>query len=203
MTPPDAESIFESLGSVPHLLTQSIQDRTVKTRIRKDFSDIGYPINEMTIEEKSVPGVPLAAPMISVQEADLECPTLQLSMSQGMFTAFSLIVIIEHILSKNEPSTIIVDDVGEGLDYSRASKLLDLLFEKVRDSEVQLFATSNNRFLVNAADLKHLNILERKGHVVTSYNYANSKKRFDEFELIGLSNFDFFSRRIYAEQPDD
>ncbi len=85
------------------------------------------------------------------------------------------------------------------MDYQRSSKIIELLIDKLDKSQIQLIATSNDRFLINAVDLKKLNLLERKGHFIFSYNYQNNKEKFDEFIYTGLSNFDFFSGKMYKE----
>lgn len=59
--------------------------------------------------------------------------------------------------------------------------------------------TSNDRFVMNEVDLKYWHILNRSAETVRILDYANSGEKFDHFKLIGLSNFDFFSREIYLE----
>lgn len=189
--------LLEDLGSVPYLLVEALKNREIKKRIIEDFSTIGYPIKEVGIVKRNIVGISLGIPFVEVQEKDLACSTPQFNMSQGMYRAFALLVIIEHILSTNKHCTIAIDDLGEGLDFERSSKIMNLLFDKIRNTNIQLIVTSNDRFLINAADIKYLNLLERKGHIVTSFNYINNKDKFDEFELTGLSNFDFFSRKMY------
>jgi len=51
--------------------------------------------------------------------------------------------------------------------------------------------------------VKDLNVLDRQGHIVNSYNYRNSQQKFEEFALTGLSVFDFYSHKMYKEQKDD
>lgn len=98
---------------------------------------------------------------------------------------------------------MVIDDLGEGLDYERSTKITKLLFEKIKEARLQLIVTSNDRFLINAVDIKYLNLLERSAHVVTSYNYNNSKEKFEEFEFAGLNNFDFFAGKMYREWGND
>ena len=197
------EDILEDLGSVPYLLVEALQIPSIVQKITNDFSKIGYPVKHVTTSKRNIPGGALEVPFVEVHESDLLCSTSQNAMSNGMFRAFSLIVIIEHILNLNMPCTVAIDDLGEGLDYERAAKIVNLLFEKVKNTEIQMIATSNDRFLINAVDVKYLNLLERNGPVVSSYSYANNKEKFDEFELTGLNNFDFFSRKMYKENKDD
>jgi hypothetical protein len=194
-----SEIMLENLGTVPYLLIKALRNPKIKKKINDDLSYIGYPINSISSFRKDVAGVSLGVPVVVVQEEGLKCPTSQIEMSQGMYRALSLIIIIEHILSKNEYCSVGIDDLGEGLDFDRSTKLTKLLFNKVRSGKIQLIVTSNDRFLINATEMKYLNILQRRGHVVTSYNYSNSKERFDEFELSGLNTFDLFSRKMFKD----
>jgi hypothetical protein len=88
---------------------------------------------------------------------------------------------------------VIIDDLCEGLDYERATKLGELVFNICRDTEIQLIATSNDSFLMDAIDIKYWNILQRTGSIVTALNIKNSEEKFRKFKFTGLSNFDFFS----------
>jgi hypothetical protein len=54
---------------------------------------------------------------------------LQPQMSQGMFRALSLLIHITYNIMKKEPVTILIDDIGEGLDFDRSSRLIKLLIE--------------------------------------------------------------------------
>ena len=50
---------------------------------------------------------------------------------------------------------------------------------------------------MNEVDLKYWHVVHRTGNKVEVLDYQNSKKRFDEFKFLGLSNFDFFSSKSY------
>jgi hypothetical protein len=91
---------------------------------------------------------------------------------------------------------VIINDLGEGLDFDRSAKLTKLLFEKTIDSNLQVIITSNDRFLINNVDMRNINYLERIGHVVQAYNYMKDKDEFDKFLLSGLNNFDFLNPRL-------
>ena len=99
------------------------------------------------------------------------------------------------------PSCILIDDIGEGLDYGRAKSLIDLIISKASVSSVQILMTTNDRFVMNKMPLEYWSIINRYGQKSLFYNYRNSAKVFDEFELIGLSNFDFFSSNYFLK-PD-
>lgn len=191
--PSRAEFISENLSTTPYLLLEALKSEDIRRTIINDFSSIGYPIDKIDVASKKIPGVSGETLISIVQEKDLSCLTEQDKMSQGMYRAFSLVLIVEYLLRLDKECTVVIDDLGEGLDYERASAVTELLLEKLENSGIQLIATSNDRFLINAIDLRYLNLLERKGHIVYSYNYVNNKDMFEEFKITGLNNFDFFS----------
>ena len=93
----------------------------------------------------------------------------------------------------SRPSCILIDDIGEGIDFDRSCALLELLIRKVKGSSVQLIMSTNDRFIMNKAPLETWAVIRRKGGTVEVFNYANSRKLFDEFKDTGLNNFDFFA----------
>ncbi|MBF0465512.1 MAG: ATP-binding protein [Nitrospirae bacterium] len=159
-----------------------------------DFTNIGYPIKNIEVIK-----IPNGDSFINVNEESLGFNTSQGYMSQGMLRALSTIIIVEAFLIRNTPYTLVIDDIGEGLDFERSSKLTKLIMGKLKDTKIQLIAASNDRFLINAVDITSLNILERTGHTVESYNYFNNKEMFDEFSLTGLNNFDLLTGKMYKE----
>jgi predicted ATPase len=128
-----------------------------------------------------------------IKEKNLTNDLIQSQLSQGMFRALSLIVFIYYLINKNTVRTIIVDDLCEGLDYDRATKLGQLLFEELENKKIQLIASSNDSFLMDVVNIKYWNILTRKNNTIKVYNYKNSQEKFDQFKYSGLSNFDLFS----------
>ncbi len=165
--------------------------------IISDMKVIGYDLKDVGITSISglnmpdnIQGKPLG---LFVQEADLPCKIHQNTISAGMFRALSVIIQISYSLLSGEPSCILIDDIGEGLDFSRSSALLNLMLDKVSDSNTQLIMTTNDRFIMNSVPIKNWILLERSGGTVIQHNYRNTKELFDEFEMTGLNNFDLFS----------
>lgn len=197
--PGKSEILLEDLSTTPYLLAEALKTDDIMETIKQDFSMIGYPIRSANVKPEKVSGIAENVLLVTVWENDLSSATDQFAMSQGMYRAFSLIVIIEYLLRTKKECTVIIDDLGEGLDYQRSSKIIELLINKLDKSQIQFIATSNDRFLINAVDLKKLNLLERERHTVHSFNYQNNKEKFDEFIYTGLSNFDFFSGKMYKE----
>jgi AAA15 family ATPase/GTPase len=134
---------------------------------------------------------------LKVKESDLDTFTYFEQMSQGMARAFSLIVQLNYSLMAKIPSCILIDDIGEGLDYDRSKKLIELIIEKAEGSNIQVFMTTNDRFVMNSVPLKYWSVIHREGNKSVFYNYQNSKQTFDDFALTGFNNFDFFATEFY------
>lgn len=204
--PHKEEALLDNLNTTPYILLklfENIKRGKKNTKKEKEFMNhilkyidyIGYPSEGI--------GIRTIVPdkcIIEIKEKGLNCHTSQIQMSQGMYRAISLIIIIEHILQLNKKSTVIIDDLGEGLDFARSMRLTKLLFNKVKESKIQIIITSNDRFLINSVDIKYINFLERQGHIVKTYNYLNSKNLFENLIMTGLNNFDFLSDKMYKSK---
>lgn len=167
----------------------------------KDMGTIGYDLQHISLAKPYglvVHGPPMGRPIgLQVQESDLRAGTDQRNMSQGMFRALSLIIQTTYSQLTSTPSCILVDDIGEGLDYERSSALIKLLVEKARGKSIQLIMATNDRFVMNSVPLEYWAIIDRTGGKCRIYNYRNSRKIFEDFKLTGLNNFDFFSSNYY------
>ncbi len=174
--------------------------------VKKDMAEIGYKISDITIaplKSIKVHGGLVATPEgIHVKEEDISDSTDQNEMSQGMFRALSLIIQLTLAQLESTPSCILIDDIGEGLDFERSSKLIKILIEKANNSPTQLIMSTNDRFVMNNVPLEYWGVLQRVGPTSKIFNYANSKKIFDEFVFTGLSNFDFLSSEFYLKGFD-
>jgi hypothetical protein len=51
---------------------------------------------------------------------------------------------------------------------------------------------TNDQFVMNRVPLDEWSVLQRKGSKVSVRNIHNSKKVFEDFKFVGLSNFAFF-----------
>ena len=181
-----------------------------KDAVIADMNYIGYEIEDIGID--SFDGVSIVSPQILsslsigepsgiyVKESDLKIRTIQLSMSDGMFSALSAFVQFNYGLLSSKSTCLLIDDIGEGLDYGRSSSLVKRLIEKTERSSIQLLMTTNDRFIMNAVPLEYWLILSRTGGRVINLNYRNSKEMFDKFQDIGLNNFDLFSSDYYKTE---
>ncbi len=168
-----------------------------------DMRAIGFEIDEINIGQPNTMIIksPFGEnPQVFVlQESDLPGTTDQNSMSQGMFRAFSLIIQMNYSQLASIPSCILIDDIGEGLDYDRSTALIKLIIEKANTSSIQLIMSTNDRFVMNNVPLKYWAVTKRLSNKTKIYNYENAQKKFDDFELSGLSNFDFFASEFWQE----
>lgn len=178
-----------------------------KNTIKRDMRKIGCEIEELSIERPAFmvvePTPPGELVGIAAKERDLACATDQHCMSQGMFRTLSLLIQFNYALLRQKPGCVLVDDIGEGLDFERSCLLIDLLRSKGHESDVQLILSTNDRFVMNRVPLEEWLVLQRTGNQVRVRNYENSKEIFDEFKFTGLSNFDFFATDYLNEEPEE
>lgn len=165
-----------------------------------DMQQIGYPISKIDTKLKVIPTIGSAFG-ITVQECDLKDITDQIEMSQGMFRALSLLIQLNYSLLTKTPSCILIDDIGEGLDYERSQSLINLIIKRVEnnDAYVQVIMTTNDRFVMNNVPLKYWSVIRRTTGKAIFYNYKNSKETFDDFSLTRLNNFEFFSTDFFEK----
>lgn len=168
--------------------------------IINDMGKIDYPIREVSLAPLKHWPTGLG---LNVQEEELNGVTDQVEMSQGMFRALSLLIQINYSLFTKTASCILIDDIGEGLDYGRSQGLIDLIIEKVRNSSVQMIMTSNDRFVMNRIPLEYWSVIHRIKNRSVFYNYTNAKQTFDDFAFTGLNNFDFFATDFFIHGFED
>jgi predicted ATP-dependent endonuclease of OLD family len=179
---------FNSLGIAPTILS-ALNDTDVKNVI-KNLNKIGYKIEALEVKPENISGVPTIK-LINTKEVDLLHPVVQLELSSGMFRAMATFILLQYFLKKTDDLLILIDDIGEGLDYHRSLSFAKLLFSIVKKiPSIQIIATTNDQFMMDSVAIEDWNILKRKKTTVTAMNYINSKKVFDAFRMTGLSNFD-------------
>ena len=117
-----------------------------------------------------------------------------------MMSAFStglirVIAILSYLLgmsARKESGLVMIDDLGEGLDYFRSTKLGNMICDYCRRKKIQLILTTNDSFLMNVIDIDNWIILQREGSVVSSVCAKTHPKMFNKFKKTGLSNYDLF-----------
>lgn len=179
-----------------------------KTALIADLALIDYHVTEVGVSSPisirfvSVGGEPIG---LYVQERDLPGITDQFGMSQGMFRVISLLIQVNYFQFANSANCVLIDDIGEGLDFDRSCRLIDLLRSKSDSSGLQIIMSTNDRFVMNNVPLEEWSVLQRKGNLVTVKNYENSREIFEEFKFTGLSNFAFLELDVINEprSPED
>jgi energy-coupling factor transporter ATP-binding protein EcfA2 len=167
-----------------------------------DLNSVGYDAIEIgtcapvTIQVNHTgPGEIMA---LFVRERDLGGVTDQWGMSQGMYRVLALFVHVNYCQFRGSAGCVLIDDIGEGLDFERSCALIERLRDKTKDGKIQLVLTTNDRFVMNRVPLEEWSVLQRKGGDVTVRNNQNSHEIFEEFKFTGLSNFSFLETDMLA-----
>lgn len=169
-----------------------------------DMKTLGYLLTDVGSENiQTMINVPFSAICLFTQEEDLDFKNPQMHMSQGMFRALALTIHLNVCAFSNSKKLILVDDIGEGLDYERSVAIIDLLISKAQNHGMQIVMTSNDRFVMNKVPLTYWSVLKRTGGNVKLFNERNSKDKFDHFKYIGLNNFDFFASDYFSAEIDE
>lgn len=177
-------------------------DKKFKEAIIFDLKNIGYDISDIGIgAPTSIRTHDTSRDVLTglwVQETDLKGKTEQIEISQGMFRVLSLIIQLNYLALAHKPSCILIDDIGEGLDFERSCALIKLLMSKTSESKIQLIMATNDRFVMNNVPLDVWTVLNRDGPRCKVFNIYNAKDKFEEFKFTGLNNFDFFSMDYFT-----
>jgi energy-coupling factor transporter ATP-binding protein EcfA2 len=192
-------------NQVAAMLLKGIKDYGIgfKNEIVNSMAIVGYQINEVGVAPN--PNISILAPgarpvyFVFVVESDRENFTFQNEMSQGMFRVLSLLIQIIYTDHVKKSSLILIDDIGEGLDYKRSTQLIDLLIKRSLKNSLQIIMSTNDKFVMNNVALKYWHVIKRDKNKCKIYNYNNSQDIFTDFEFTGLSNFDFLSTKFYEK----
>lgn len=179
-----------------------------KDAVIADMAEMGYEIEEIGVyapENIKILRGGLATELLvlGVKERGIGGVVEQGDMSQGMFRALSILIQVNYSQIAKRANCILIDDIGEGLDFERSTALIEILRRKAQAAEFQLVMTTNDRFVMNKVPLEEWSILQRNGCEVQVRNYANSRKHFDAFKFMGLNNFDFLRYDFINEDPDE
>ena len=160
--------------------------------------DLGYKIKN--IEEYESPS---GAKSLHIYESGVKMPLRPFDLSNGMFRVLCVMLYMIYSSTLSEARCLVIDDMGEGLDYMRSTKLGKIMYDYCEENHIQLIATSNDSFLMDAVDLQHWNILQREGNRVYCINMLNNPALFEKFQRTGLSNFDILSSNFLANNSSD
>jgi AAA15 family ATPase/GTPase len=171
-------------------------DSKFKKKVLSLMNSIGYDLADIDVQRWQYLSKYVRSEDYTLFAAEKDRGTFvaQKDMSQGMFRALSIIIHLSYHVMMKIPATILIDDIGEGLDFDRSARLIKLLIEIAEKNEnIQLVMSTNDRFVMNAVPLQYWQVIQRKGGECHVFNYQNSKGKFDEFEYMGLNNFDFLA----------
>lgn len=174
--------------------------------IAADMRQLNYDVKGIgTIRPTSIQLSPNAPQIVSLfaQENDLKGITDQHTMSQGMFRALSILILVNYSQFSGKSSCLLIDDIGEGLDFDRSCRLINLLRAKAKEPNVQLIMSTNDRFIMNQVPLEEWAVIQRNGGLVRILNYENSKSLFEDFKFTGLSNFSFLEMDFANQTPEE
>jgi len=190
---------------VPLVMVAEDEYPEFRTLVLEDMRQIGYTLEDFGIIHFSERYSNASQDRYAVYttETGLEKKVTQRDMSQGMFRAFSVLCQINYYILSGHKGFVIIDDIGEGLDFSRAKQLVQVLIAKSREAEIQLIMSTNDSFIMNAVDIENWAVIMREGHKISLYNYENSKEIFEEFKFTGLNNFDFLASEFFKSGFSD
>jgi len=167
----------------------------------RDMGQLGYNLTEVGMDDmRQFPlQLNLSEPLFGmfVREKDRDAKLPQMYMSQGMFRALALVIHINVASFGKQRTLVLVDDIGEGLDFERSASLIDVLTRHAKETDLQIIMTTNDRFVMNRVPLEYWSLLRRTGATVHAYTERNCPKEFAEFKYMGLSNFDFFTSATF------
>ncbi|WP_293337395.1 ATP-binding protein [Microcoleus sp. CAWBG58] len=203
---------YNSVVSIFQVGKQEIGDIFIQ-EIISDMKEIGYNLSEIgtkipsaiernfstynTLDGEGLPE------FIYIKEEDLNFVTEQSDISQGMFRALSLFIQINYSLLASKPSCIVIDDIGEGLDYQRSSSIIKILIDKAQTGLIQLVMTTNDEFIMNGVPIEYWSLIERTPGSAKLHNIYNSRDKIEEFKFIGLNNFDLFTSELLLQKEGD
>lgn len=192
------EDYFTDVDKLARNLKIALENKEYGNKLKEvllnQMNDLNYNITDIKISEikDSIYG-------IKIKEKDNFDYISQLEMSQGMFRAFSVLTHSLINVYENKANLIVIDDIGEGLDFERSTKLIELLEKNAKASNSQLIMSTNDRHIMNYIPIKYWQIIVKDKGQIKFYSYEKNKEIFEYFKLTGLSNFDFLSTEFYLQ----
>lgn len=159
-----------------------------KKKVLESARRMGYEIIDMsTVKATS------EMEFVTVNERYIRNDVMDFQMSSGMMRVLYILCFLKYVKYGLKYSLLLIDDLGEGLDYNRAKLLGKKVFEDCDCEQLQLIASSNDSFMMDMVDISNWQIVRRKNSKLTVLNKTNTPELFKRFRITGLSNFDLFS----------
>ena len=149
---------------------------------------LGYDIDAVVIDTMES-----GRQRLFLKEAGVEYALGYTELSNGLFRVLSVLIYTLYSASLKNARCLMIDDLGEGLDYQRSNLLGNVVFDFCREHDIQLIATTNHSFLMDTVDVKYWTVLSRRGSYVTAISESTHPELFRQFKLMGLNNFDLFA----------
>lgn len=162
------------------------------SEIKNNMQELGYDVSDISIQKTS------RGYGIFIEEEG-EYTVSQQEMSQGMFRALSLFIMLSYTRLNGLSLCLLVDDMGEGLDFESTKRMMDIVIKKINKSNIQFFMTTNDRQVMNQIPLRFWTVIDRLHNKSVFYDYSNAKENFEDFKYTGLNNFDFLASNFYKE----
>lgn len=159
-----------------------------KKDVLKHAKELGYNIMQIRTVE-ATQGVKI----VQLKEAYVPVEMDDMQLSNGMLRTLYILCFMAVIKRKTSLSMLLIDDLGEGLDYKRSIDLGTLVFNDCKKNNIQLITSSNDAFLMDAVDINYWHILRRNRNKISVINKCRNAELFRDFRMTGLSNFDLFS----------
>lgn len=131
--------------------------------------------------------------LVAVKEENVPEMLVDFQLSNGMLRVLYILCFLEYVKTRAGQRTLLIDDLGEGLDYNRATLLGRKVFEICEQEGVQLIASSNDSFMMDVVDISMWQIVRREDKTLKVMNQTTEPELFKRFRMTGLSNFDLFS----------
>lgn len=175
--------------------------RDFTSPILRDMKKIGYNLSDFGL----TPVVGLASNIkfsnsldtLYITEDGIDKKIMQNELSDGMLRALATLVHLHFIMLQKKFGCVLIDDIGEGLDFDRATKLISVVIELAEKSFFQLIMTTNDRFVMNNVSLDYWTILQRDFGKIQVFNKRNANNIFTDFEEYGFNNFDLFAKGFF------
>ena len=183
---------------IPSMFNEKIDFSDIFETLNKKAEKKGFVIEKMKeldyeIEKIDQLKVSDKYSIVLIKEHGVKTPLFSALLSNGMLRVLYIFAYMAYLSTEQGARTLLVDDLGEGLDFSRSSKLSKIIFDYCEAHDIQLIVTSNDNFLMNAVNLDYWVILQRDGEHTTGISKNTHPDMFQKFKKMGLNNFDMFS----------
>ena len=159
----------------------------------KDREEVIRQLNVLGFKVKKLHTFPTTGKtLIAMKEEGVGNEFVMWAFSTGLIRVVALLTYLFHLSASGKSGLVLIDDLGEGLDYYRSTRLGKYVCDYCLDKGIQVILTTNDSFLMNVIDIDYWNILSRKGMVVSAVSSQTEPELFEQFRLTGLSNYDLF-----------